>query len=143
MAAGLATANEQAQVLAESLKSMTNKDDAVDAVNAVLGSATEEFETAKGNQASAAQETANAQRAEAEAAAQAKVAADAAQAASQLKTALDAATTKAQQDAAAQAARVAAAAAKTAADAAATAAAPMRWRIASVNPGAGDSSNTF
>ena len=123
MAAGLATANEQAQVLAESLKSMTNKDDAVDAVNAVLGIATSGFETAKGNQASAAQETANAQRAEAEAAAQAKVAADAAQAASQLKTALDAATTKAQQDAAAQAARVAAEAAKTAADAAATAAA--------------------
>jgi hypothetical protein len=123
LAAGLATANEQAQVLAESLKSITNKDDAVLAVNAVLGSATQEFEAAKGNLASAAQGTANAQRSEAEATAQAKVAAEAAQAASQLKTALDAATTKAQQDAAAQAARVAAAAAKTAADAAATAAA--------------------
>jgi len=123
MAAVLATANQQAQDLAASLLTLTTEAEAVAAVQAVLNSATDSFDTAKGNQAFAAQATANAQRAEAEAAAQAKVAADAALAAAQLKTALDAATTKAQQNAAAEAARVAAAAAKTAADAAATAAA--------------------
>jgi hypothetical protein len=112
MAGALDIANEAAKKLVTDLQSAANETSARDAVSALLNEAIEDFDTAKGNQASAAQETANAQRAEAEAAAQAKVAADAALAAAQLKSALDAATTKAQQDAAAQAAREAAETAK-------------------------------